>query len=760
MAAVAENLQIPEELDKLSQLIETSPEVLATGSKDLQIAALNATKYVFDLALKSEAASRKHIAELLTSISPAQAPKTRSQTKAIADGLANGAAPALPSLKLEPTPLTSLFVDGMHDGQIWAQLDLRAKNVCATLEHALEDTVKDFDDESSGPEDDEDDDDDDDEGMEGLEGMGGFGFNEEDEEEEDESEEEDSMKDVGEDAEEQVTGLRDPSDDSDDEDAMDLDRPSRKGTLWDKIAPKLSAPKWKSGGHPELDDGFFSLAEFNAETEETEAKKVTKGGLSKSTGDDETDSDEDLDEDIDLFAPVDDAEGLDPEIEEEVEEPYYRDFFEPPPREPKKSKPNVGSPPKASRVRFHDEVRVKSIKARGKGLSVSAMNMTGDDEDDDEDYAEDGDKLMEDDMGGDGSGDESDGSNEDEAEAEGDSDTEVATNDEDEDVRGRDAIERLKDDLFAEEDEDETKALSTGTDLSTHEKRMEALRAQIAELEAENVGKKDWVLMGEATARSRPQNSLLEEDLDFERVMKAVPVVTESSVQALEDRIKARILDNNFDDVVRRRPVEDKPFLPSRLIELQDKKSKQSLAEIYEEEYVTAASGVAAGDDRDGKLKKEHEEIEKMWDGICYKLDALCNAHFTPKLPKATIETVSNVAAATLESALPTTKATTTMLAPEEVFAPSSSDVRARSELTPAEKRSLHNKQKKAKKQARDALERRVGKVAQMNTGSKHPSSVKKQKEEALKSVVKSGKGVTVIGKKSKQTEGKKRKET
>jgi U3 small nucleolar RNA-associated protein MPP10 len=157
------------------------------------------------------------------------------------------------------------------------------------------------------------------------------------------------------------------------------------------------------------------------------------------------------------------------------------------------------------------------------------------------------------------------------------------------------------------------------------------LRRQIEELEAENVGKKDWTLLGEATARSRPQNSLLEEDLEFERVMKAVPVVTEDVVQKLEDRIKARIIAGEFDDVARRRPVDDKPFLPSRLLELQDTKSKQSLAEIYEDEYVAAQTGGVAGEDRDGKLRKVHEEITKMWDGICYKLDALCNAHFTPK---------------------------------------------------------------------------------------------------------------------------------
>ena len=91
------------------------------------------------------------------------------------------------------------------------------------------------------------------------------------------------------------------------------------------------------------------------------------------------------------------------------------------------------------------------------------------------------------------------------------------------------------------------------------------------------------------------------------------------------------------------------------------------------------------------------------------------------------------------------------MLAPEEIFAPSSTD-RARSELTPAEKRALHNKQKKAKRKARDTIEKSVDQFARM----KGIGGVKKQKEAALKSVVKSGKGVTVIGKRSKDADGSK----
>lgn len=137
--------------------------------------------------------------------------------------------------------------------------------------------------------------------------------------------------------------------------------------------------------------------------------------------------------------------------------------------------------------------------------------------------------------------------------------------------------------------------------------------------------------MGEATSRTRPQNSLLEEDLEFERLMKAVPIVTEEAVQSLEERIKARILEGRFDDVVRLRPVDDKAFLPSRLIELNDKKSANSLAQIYENDYVAARDGGKAGEDKDGKLQKQHNEIEVQWEAVSLKLDALCNAHFTPK---------------------------------------------------------------------------------------------------------------------------------
>jgi U3 small nucleolar RNA-associated protein MPP10 len=78
---------------------------------------------------------------------------------------------------------------------------------------------------------------------------------------------------------------------------------------------------------------------------------------------------------------------------------------------------------------------------------------------------------------------------------------------------------------------------------------MARLSDQIAELEAENVGEKEWTIRGEVHSRGRPHNSLLEEALEYEHIGKVVPVVTEETTTSLEDRIKQRILDVRWSSV-------------------------------------------------------------------------------------------------------------------------------------------------------------------------------------------------------------------
>lgn len=218
--------------------------------------------------------------------------------------------------------------------------------------------------------------------------------------------------------------------------------------------------------------------------------------------------------------------------------------------------------------------------------------------------------------------------------------------------------------------------------------------------------------------------------------------------------------------------MDPKAFLPKDVIELQDTQSRKSLAELYADDYAEATS--AAGKPISGKLAQEHEALEKMWSDISYKLDALSNAHFTPKMvsspkpsqnptiltnftikPKATIANIGNVASASLESALPTTMSASTLLAPEEVFAHDKKATKAKSEMTPSEKRSINKKVKHTKKNQQQVLSGASVKFAGVGKErasaaaglSKLPKNVKEAKAAALDALVKTGKGVTVVGK-------------
>lgn len=194
----------------------------------------------------------------------------------------------------------------MNEDQIWEQLELRAKNVCEVLEYALDGAD---DEEAISDEDDED-------GMamkrklRKLEAMGEDELDEDEMDEDEDSDEEDEdddgeesseVEDEEEDEEdaesadlgEHIAELRDSSG-SDEE--LDLDKSSF------AASKRPSRRKPKAGGHPELDDGFFDLAAFNAETEAAEAQNVSKGRLG---GDDDDDEAED-DDPVDYFAPVDD----------------------------------------------------------------------------------------------------------------------------------------------------------------------------------------------------------------------------------------------------------------------------------------------------------------------------------------------------------------------------------------------------------------------------------------------------------------------
>lgn len=156
-------------------------------------------------------------------------------------------------------------------------------------------------------------------------------------------------------------------------------------------------------------------------------------------------------------------------------EPFFYDFFAPPSKAAVKGKAPAASKTEGNArkagVRFHNEVRVKSIKAKGKNMSLSQMYELGEDDPEDEEGVSEGEDDSEDDDEGEGDDDEEGiGSDyEGESQEEEDEDVEMTSQSEIEDDATRETIERLKDDLFADEEEEEDKGtLSLQLDMMSH----------------------------------------------------------------------------------------------------------------------------------------------------------------------------------------------------------------------------------------------------------------------------------------------------
>lgn len=239
----------------------------------------------------------------------------------------------------------------------------------------------------------------------------------------------------------------------------------------------------------------------------------------------------------------------------------------------------------------------------------------------------------------------------------------------------------LFDDLSAHSDEDDALSDAPAGDpksrRSAHERRQAKLAEEIRKMESELVAKRAWTLSGEASATNRPKNSLLEEDLDFEHAGKPITVITEEVSEELEDLIKRRIIAGEFDQVVKRRPNADVPADVRRgLIELDDAKAKQSLADIYEEEHIKDTNPDSYVSAKDEQLRKEEKAIESMWKDVSTKLDALSSWHYKPTPAAPSLTVVADVATVTMEDAQPTTaqgvSGGESMIAPQEVYNPGS----------------------------------------------------------------------------------------
>lgn len=148
-------------------------------------------------------------------------------------------------------------------------------------------------------------------------------------------------------------------------------------------------------------------------------------------------------------------------------------------------------------------------------------------------------------------------------------------------------------------------------------------------------------MIGEVSSKVRPLNSLLNEHLDFNTVSKLPPTITQEKSTNIEALIKQRILDELFDDPIRKY-ISNKKGKGAGQDEdngIEFGKSKRGLGELYEEDYRRKLVSndpnafLLAGNDLTGADSILKKEISDLIRGLFYQLDQLSNLHFTPRPP-------------------------------------------------------------------------------------------------------------------------------
>jgi U3 small nucleolar RNA-associated protein MPP10 len=178
-------------------------------------------------------------------------------------------------------------------------------------------------------------------------------------------------------------------------------------------------------------------------------------------------------------------------------------------------------------------------------------------------------------------------------------------------------------------------------------------------------------MTGESKSTSRPVNSLLEATPEFEVATKMAPLITVEHTTNLEEVIKRRVLDEDWDDVIPRE-LPDVAWNKKRgeLPEVSQEKSKLGLGELYEREYLKKAVGYDVdAAEKETDEEKARNEMKALFANLCSKLDALSNYHFAPRpvADEAEVRAVTTPAIA-MEEVLPLHVSDARGVAPEEVY--------------------------------------------------------------------------------------------
>lgn len=255
---------------------------------------------------------------------------------------------------------------------------------------------------------------------------------------------------------------------------------------------------------------------------------------------------------------------------------------------------------------------------------------------------------------------------------------------------------------------------------------------RINAIEEQNISRKPWQLRGEVSSSARPRDSLLETALEHDSASRGP--LNDSSVtnNTIEDIIRQRITDGLFDDVQPSVPEGygersvTKPAADSTLGE----QPSQTLAEVYEQDFLAekdrirqrSLPEVTSSAIQD--LTLEQKEVNRMFEKLAAKLDALSRLHFTPSTKENGSDMVVDRSLKALQSEepIPDTLSNAKVLAPKEVYSVDKGSRVPESEASKQERKAARQRSKARKKKSTQARLRASQIVAQRS-----PSAVEKR---------------------------------
>ncbi|XP_020794561.1 U3 small nucleolar ribonucleoprotein protein MPP10 [Boleophthalmus pectinirostris] len=577
------------------------------------------------------------------------------------------------------SPLVQLAVKDFDEEQIWQELELQNDPVLQHFEQFVEDIVS--NETLTMFEEDEDEDEEDEEELDqSVQASDDEKAEEEEDDEEEEEEEELKTRKTKKKTHDSVDEYTEEDSDLD----FDVDALEKR----EKLKKKTDGKKSKTHGIPsEVDDKFFKLSDMESFLDDMDKREG---------------KDNDNEDDVDYFQDLPSDEEDELNLEQMISSK-------------KKNKINVKSSRNLKYNDYFDSVEGEMAKA-----DVDSEN--GDEDQEDEEDNEDDDDEYESDE----AEEEEDGKNEEQKRSKNKQKKVMFNLSGDEESEGEDMEE-----IFGGKSANSAKSESK----SPFEKRQEKMSEKISELEKAALAEKPWQLTGEVSAQARPENSMLEEDVEFEQSSRMAPAITEETTLQLEDIIKQRIKDGAFDDVVRKEKPKEEVFEYKKRLTLDHEKSKQSLAEVYEQEYIKKIQ-----QKKEEEENPAHVEIQKLMDTLFLKLDALSNFHFTPKPSVPEVKVVSNLPSIAMEEVAPVSVSDATLLAPEEVKEKNKAgDILGDTEKTTTDKKRERRHKKKVKRLKIQEKERRQKlKEAQQTGQNKKPSKTKVTED--LKKLTKGGK--------------------